>query len=119
MKKTLILAALIANAFMACKKADRVCECSVTKTGTSTTMAALTFSLPLIGNVPIIDTSFVTTVSDVFTYERTLVDVTKKQAKNNCLGYEEPYKEVTTNSAPPLLLVTTETGNRVYDCNLK
>lgn len=119
MKKLLIVAVVLANAFMACSKKDRVCECSVTKQGKSTTLAALTFSVPIIGNVPVIDTSFVTSVTDVFSFERTLTDVTKKQAKNNCLNYNEPYKDVTTNSAPPLLLVTTEEGTRTYDCRLK
>lgn len=118
MKKVIIIAVVFANTFLACKK-DRTCECSVKKTGTSNTTAALTFSIAIIGNVPIIDTSFVTTVSDVFNYERTLTDVSKKQAKNNCIGYSEPYKETTTNSAPPLSLITTETGTRTYDCSLK
>mgnify|MGYP003380152749 CR=1 FL=1 len=118
MKKIIIIAVVPANVFLACKK-DRTCECSVTKMGTSTTMAALTFSIPIIGSVPIIDTSFVTTVSDVFTFERTLTNASKKQAKNNCLDYKEPYKEINTNSAPPLSLVTTETGTRTYDCTLK
>lgn len=119
MKKVAIAAIVLCNVFLACKKEDRTCTCTVTKTGTSTTMAALTISVPIVGNIPVIDTSFVTTVSDVFTYDRVMKDVTKKQGKNSCLDYTEPYKDVTTNSAPPLSLITTETGNRIYDCDLK
>ncbi len=121
MKKVLITAVIAANVFIACKKEDRICECSVTKVGTSTTQAALTLTIQVIVpiTVPVIDTSFATTVSDVFTYERTLTNVTKKQAKNNCLDYKEPYRDVTTNSAPPLTLITTETGTKTYDCKLK
>lgn len=118
MKKVIIVAIVAANAFLACKK-DRACECTVTRTGTSTTTAALTFSIPLVGNVPVIDTSFVTPVSDVFKYEKTLTKVSRAAAKSNCIDYKEPYKETTTNSAPPLLLTTLEEGTRTYDCELK
>ena len=119
MKKVLVAAIIITNVFMACKKEDRTCSCTVTKSGTSTTVAALVVSVPPLGNIPVIDTSFVTSVSDVFMFDRVIKDVTKKQGKNSCLSYTEPYKEQTTNSAPPLSLVTTETGNRTYDCSLK
>jgi len=105
--------------FLACKKEDRTCSCTVTKTGTSTTLAALTISVPIVGNVPVIDTSFVTAVADVFVYDRVIKDVTKKEGKYSCLSYNEPYKDITTNAAPPLLLTTTEEGTRAYDCKLK
>ncbi|MBK7310135.1 MAG: hypothetical protein IPI93_04930 [Sphingobacteriaceae bacterium] len=118
MKKVIIIAVVSANMFLACKK-DRTCECSVTTNGTSTTQASLSFSIPIIGNVPIIDTTVVTNVVDIYNYDRELSDVTKKQAKNNCLSYEEPYKNITTNSAPPLVMITTETGKKTYDCELK
>src|ERR1051326_1935085 len=101
MKKVSIAVAMLAMSFVACKKEDRTCTCTVTKSGTSTTTAALTFSVAIIGNVPIIDTSFVTGVADSFTYDRVIKDATKKQGKANCISYSEPYKETTTNSAPP------------------
>lgn len=118
MKKIAIIAILASNAFMACKK-DRTCSCTVTKTGTSTTTAALTFSVPIIGNVPVVDTSFVAPVNEVNSFDRSFKKVTKSAAKNNCVSYKEPYNEISTNSAPPLLLVTTAKGDRTYDCKLK
>lgn len=118
MKKLLVAAIILTNVFLACKKEDRTCSCTVTKNGTSTTLAALTVSTPL-GDIPVIDTSFVAAVADVFSYDRTLTKATKKQAKNNCISYKEPYKDISTNSAPPLLLQTTETGTLTYDCKLK
>ncbi len=113
---TILLSASIA--FISCKK-DRVCSCTLTKTGTTTTTAALTFSVPIVGNVPIIDTSFVTPVSEVQTYDKTIMDVNKRTAKQNCVSYKEPYSETITNSAPPLLLTTKSVGDNVYKCELK
>ena len=119
MKKVIVSAIVLTNVFLACKKEDRTCSCTVSTIGTSTTTAALTVSLPIIGNVPVVDTSFVTTVSDVFTYDRVIKKVTKKQGKYNCYSYSEPYRNKVTNSAPPLSLVTTEEGTKSYDCKLK
>jgi len=118
MKKIIIIAIIASNAFLACKK-DRTCSCTVTKVGTSTTTAALTFSVPIIGNVPVIDTSFVAPVNETNTVDKSFSKVTKAAAKNNCISYKEPYNEITTNSAPPLLLVTTAKGDRTYTCKLK
>lgn len=116
--KLLFTITLIASiAFISCKK-DRVCSCTLTKTGTTTTTAALTFSVPIVGNVPIIDTSFVTPVSEVQTYDKTIMDVNKRTAKQNCVSYKEPYSETITNSAPPLQLTTKSVGENVYDCKL-
>lgn len=91
----------------------------MTKTGTTTTTAALTYSVPLLGNVPIVDTSFTSPTSEVQTYDRTLMDVGKRTAKQNCVSYQEPYNETITNSAPPLMLTTTMKGNASYSCKLK
>lgn len=118
MKKIIIIAIVASNAFLACKK-DRTCTCTVTKVGTSTTTAALTFSVPIVGNVPVIDTSFVAPVNETNTFDRSFTKVTKSAAKSNCISYKEPYNDITTNSAPPLLLVTTSKGDRTYDCELK
>ncbi len=118
MKRIVIIAIIASNAFLACKK-DRTCACTVTKIGTSTTTAALTFSVAIIGNVPVIDTSFVSPVNETNTYDKTFNKTTKAAAKNNCVSYKEPYNEVITNSAPPLMLSTTSKGERVYTCELK
>lgn len=112
---TFLLSASIA--FSSCKK-DRVCSCTLTKTGTTTTTAALTFSVPIVGNVPIVDTSFVTPVSEVQSYDKTIMDVSKRTAKQNCVSYKEPYNETITNSAPPLQLTTKIVGENVYNCKL-
>lgn len=104
--------------FSSCKK-DRVCSCTLTKTGTTTTTAALTFSVPIVGNVPIVDTSFVTPVSEVQIYDKTIMDVNKRTAKQNCVSYKEPYSETITNSAPPIQLTTKSVGENVYKCELK
>jgi hypothetical protein len=113
---TILLGAAIS--FISCKK-DRVCSCTLTKHGTTTTTAALTFSVPIVGNVPLIDTSFTTPITEVQTYDRTLMDVNKRTAKQNCVSYKEPYSETITNSAPPLLLTTKSQGENVYKCELK
>jgi hypothetical protein len=118
MKTFIIVSALASMAFISCKK-DRTCSCTVTKTGTSTTTAALTYSVPLLGNVPIIDTSFTTPINEVQTYDKTIIDVNKRTAKQNCVSYKEPYNENIVNAAPPLQLTTTSKGDRTYNCELK
>ena len=112
---TLAFASLI---FVSCKK-DRVCSCTMTKTGTTTTTAALTYSVPIVGNVPIIDTSFTSPMNEVQSYDKTIMDVNKRTAKQNCVSYKEPYQETITNSAPPLILTTTMKGDAEYKCELK
>jgi hypothetical protein len=120
MKKIVIAAIVLCNVFLACKKEeDRTCQCTVTKSGTSTTTAKLSFSVAIIGEIPILDTSFVTQVSQVNNVDVTLTKVTKKQAQYNCISYKEPYNETTMNTAPPLTLTTTDAGTRTYDCKLK
>lgn len=119
MKKSLIAAIILVNVFLACKKEDRICSCYVTKTGTSTTNSSLSFSLPLIGNVPLIDTSYTNQVNEVNSVDRTYFKMTKKQAEKACVSYKEPYHEVHLNTAPPLTLTTTEDGTKTYDCKIK
>jgi hypothetical protein len=118
MRKVTFAALIVSSLFVACKK-DRTCNCTVTKTGTSTTTAALLISVPPFGNIPVVDTSFVTPVNETQTFDRSLTKVTKSQAKGNCISYTEPYNERTLNEAPPLQLTTTAKGERVYDCELK
>jgi hypothetical protein len=118
MKKLVIVSILLSFVFISCKK-DRTCSCTVTKVGTSTTTAALTYSVPIIGNVPIIDTSFTTPVNEIQIYDKTIMDVNKRTAKQNCVSYKEPYNENIINAAPPLQLTTTSIGDRTYKCELK
>ncbi len=118
MKHILFIAAVMSAVLISCKK-DRTCSCTVTKTGTSTTTAALTYSVPILGNVPIIDTSFTTPVTDVQMDDKTIMDVNKRTAKQNCISYKEPYNETIVNSAPPLELTTNSKGDKEYKCTLK
>lgn len=118
MKKLLITSFLVSVVLISCKK-DRTCSCTVTKTGTSTTTAALTYSVPIIGNVPILDTSFTTPINEVQVYDKTIMDVNKRTAKQNCVSYKEPYNENIVNAAPPLQLTTNSKGERTYKCELK
>ncbi len=118
MRNLFITIALTSIGLAACKK-DRTCSCTLTKTGTSTTTAALTFSVPLLGNVPIIDTSFSTPINEIQVYDKTINDVNKRTAKQNCVSYHEPYNENVVNVAPPLMLTTNSKGEKVYKCELK
>lgn len=118
MKHLLLTSVLVSAIFISCKK-DRTCSCTMTKTGTSTTKAALTVSVPVLGSVPVVDTSFVTPVNEVQSYDRTVMDVNKRSAKQNCVSYKEPYDETIINAAPPLLITTQAKGEKVYKCDLK
>jgi hypothetical protein len=117
MKYSAILLLITANLFLACKK-DRICSCTSKETGTSTTTAALTFSTPL-GSFPVVDTSITAPYGDVFNYERKYQKVTRRQAKNNCVSYTEPFKDKIVNEAPPLQLTTEIKGTREVSCELK
>jgi hypothetical protein len=119
MKKLIIAAIVLTNVFLACKKEDRVCSCSVTKTGTATTTSKLGFSLGLLGNVNIVDTTYVTQINETNQVDRTYKDVTKKQMKNSCTSYTEPYNEMDIHTAPPQTLTTVNAGTRTYDCKIK
>lgn len=117
--KIIVTAFAVSSLFVVSCKKDRVCSCTLTKNGTTTTTAALTYSVPIVGNVPIIDTSFSTPVNEVQTYDKTIMDVNKRTAKQNCVSYKEPYNETITNSAPPLMLTTKSEGEKVYKCELE
>jgi hypothetical protein len=102
----------------ACRK-ERICNCSVTKTGTSTTTAAITYSVPFVGEVPLVDTSFTAPVFEYESRDRKFEKATKKEAKANCLSYSEPYSENMRTVVPNFLLVTNSRGTITYDCSLK
>jgi len=117
MKKIIVAAIVLTNVFLACKK-DRTCSCSLTTKGTATTTAAITFSTPF-GNLPLVDTSFTTPVYEKYSYDKTIKKATRNTAKKNCINYEEPYREVILNDAPPLQIVNVAEGVRTYECKLK
>ncbi len=107
--------------FSACKK-DRTCECTETKTGTSSTNGAV--SLVFFGfNQPLADTSFSNPVNNTRNYNRSYTKVTKRQAKSNCISYSEPYKERTLTAVPAssfqLSVEVINEGTIKYDCKLK
>ena len=118
MLRTLIYYALFGLWFASCTK-DRVCTCEVTKTGTATTTAAITFSVPLLGNVPLVDTSFTTPVYESQSVERTLIKVTRRAAKNNCISYTEPYNDNVINTVPNFQLTSNSKGILTYECSLE
>ena len=123
MKKTIVtLAVISAVIFFACKKTDRTCSCTVTKTGTSTTTGKVTqvlFGFP----VDLADTSFVQDVNEVTSEDIILQKSTKKNAKNNCYSYSEPYNEKTTMAVPAssfnLSVEVVDKGTKKHDCKLK
>jgi hypothetical protein len=126
MKKTLLSIVVISAAlFIACSKKDRTCECTVTKTGTSTTTGKVSAAiLPGFPSVDLADTSFVSQVNEISTSEATVMQkVTKKTAKNNCFSYNEPYHDKTVTSVPAssfnLSVVVDDVGTKQHDCKLK
>ncbi len=118
MPRTIIYYVLVGLLFVSCTK-DRVCSCEVTKTGTATTTAAITFSVPLLGNVPLVDTSFTTPVYESQSVERTLIKVTRRAAKNNCISYTEPYNDNVINTVPNFQLTSNSKGILTYECSLE
>lgn len=106
--------------FLSCKK-DRVCDCIVKTEGTSTTTAKITAQIapPPFPPVVLFDTSFSTEFLETDKREIKFFKTTKKQAKNNCISYEEPFKESNYNSVPNFSLITTKEGKKTYNCTLK
>ncbi len=113
---------LITLVFCACKK-DRVCSCTVIKTGTSTTKAKGSLVLFAGFSTNIADTTITTNVTEVQVIEKEMKEVSKKTAKNNCISYTEPYSETIPTSVPStsfnLSIVVENKGEKKYDCELK
>ncbi|MDO9000745.1 MAG: hypothetical protein Q7W45_13335 [Bacteroidota bacterium] len=121
MKNYFILAAISLIIF-SCKK-DRVCSCTITKTGTSTTTGKA--ELVIIPGFPLdlADTSFVTNINETQSVDKKIEKVTKRRAKNNCISYTEPYNETILTSVPAssfnLSVIVTNKGDKHYACELK
>lgn len=123
MKKLSLSLITIALILISCKK-DRTCNCTVTKNGTSTTTAVITASVTLPGlPIPIppigFDTTFTTPVNESQSVDRKMKEVKKRDAKQNCISYTEPYDETTYNVVPNFSLTTRNSGTREYKCELK
>jgi hypothetical protein len=108
MKYIIIL--LIVAVLYSCKK-DRVCNCTITTTGTTSTR---TQSF-LAG----IDTTIRIPLNNTSASKVTFEDVSKRKAKNNCFNKSEEFNESTPNSVSGLFSITiTNSGTRSYDCTL-
>lgn len=111
MKLYLIPSLFIALILLSCKK-DRVCKCTVITTGTTNT----TTKAELLGVDTTVSIPLNTTNVNTITYN----DVSKKKAKFNCFDKSEVVNESTNNGIPGIMDITiTNTGNRVYDCELE
>lgn len=121
MKNNLILIAVLAFAFVACKK-DRTCSCTVTKTADSKTSGKVSMALGGFP-VPLADTTFSQPLTEITTVDRELKKVSKGTAKQNCFSYTEPYTDKTMIAVPAssfnLVVEVTETGTKDYSCKLK
>lgn len=119
-KNSLLIIAIIILA--ACKK-DRVCSCTMTKMGTSTTTAKGNLSLLPGISIKLADTSYSSNILEVQQIDKTMEKVTKKRAKNNCISYTEPFSETIPTSVPStsfnLSITVTNKGEKHYDCELK
>jgi len=108
--------------FFACKK-DRTCNCTITKTGTSTTTGKAELIIIPGFPTPLADTSFVTSINETQSTDKKIEKVTKRTAKNNCISYTEPYNETTLTSVPSasfnLSITVINKGDKHYDCELK
>jgi hypothetical protein len=98
--------------FISCKK-DRVCNCTITTTGTTNTHTEFNLGTP-------IDTTISVPLSTSSTNDITFYKVTKRRAKNNCFDKSEDVNETTQNGVPGFVSITvTNTGKRKYKCELK
>lgn len=121
-KSTLVCLGILLLSALACTKKDRTCSCTETKSGTSTTHAAITqelFGVPF----TLADTSFSNPVYDVRVYDRKMDKVTKSEGRSNCIDYTEPYYEKTTTSVPSstfnMVIEVINSGDVKYDCKLR
>ncbi len=121
MKKIITLTALIII-IAACKK-DRTCECTETRTGTSSTTGAVKVIIIPGFEQNLVDTTFTNPLNETRTYERKYVKTTKQKAKQNCLSYSEPFLEKTITAVPSTSfnfnVIVTNSGTANYDCKLK
>jgi len=116
MKNTLTIIFLSGLFFSACKK-DRVCECTVTTSSTTSTRTQLPGFPPLL---PETDTTFVSSAITTMIEKTTYQDVSKKKAKFNCVDKEETFSNSAPTSIPGIFTInTTTTGKRTYVCSIE
>lgn len=122
MKNLIALSLLLTFIFTACKK-DRVCSCTITKTGTSTTHGSVGIAIIPGFATSVVDTSFSTNVFEIQMVDKKLEKVSKRQAKSNCISYTEPYSESIPTTIPTstfnLSVVVINKGEKHYACDLK
>ncbi len=123
-KKIIIVASVISLiTFAACTK-DRTCNCTITRTGTSTTQGKVEAALlPGFPAISLADTTFTQDVYNIQIVDKKMTKVTKKAAQSNCINYSQPYNETTITSVPAssfnLSVVITDKGTEKFDCTLK
>jgi hypothetical protein len=111
MKIKTVFAGLSLLVLISCNK-DRVCNCTVVTSGTTSTR---TIS-ELIGT----DTTVVIPLNTSNQNSTTLNDVSKRKAKYNCFDKTEAINETTSNGVPGFVTITiTNTGTRSYSCELE
>ena len=111
MKNFTLLLCFFVLAFSSCKK-DRVCKCTVSTLGLTSTHA--------VSQAAGIDTTFVTPLNTTDENEITFRKVSKRRAKNNCISKDDDFSEKTSNNIPGVFsLDITNSGTREYDCELE
>ncbi|HQQ93892.1 MAG TPA: hypothetical protein PLQ93_05020 [Bacteroidia bacterium] len=105
-----VAAICLALFLISCKK-TRECQCTVTTSGTTTTLT----------QIPgLADTSIVVPLNTTNQNTVTMYKVTKKKAKFNCFDKAENINETTDNSIPGLATIkVTNSGTRTYNCTIK
>ncbi len=102
---------IIALLSFSCNK-DRVCNCTVVTTGTTSTR---TIS-DLIGTDTTVVIPLNTSNQNVTTFNK----VSKRKAKFNCFDKSESINETTSNGVPGLITISiTNSGTRNYSCELE
>ncbi len=111
MKNYFLLLFAFCFIFISCNK-DRVCNCTITTSGFTTTKA----SVILLG----IDTTIVSPLYTVNTNKTTFYKVSNKTAESNCSNRNETINENNPISIPGFLVVSSNNiGERSHECELE
>lgn len=117
MKKYQAVIIAICFSVMACKK-DRVCNCTVTTNGTTTTHTQTTGFAPVFDGI---DTTTSQPLNSSNTTKTTYGKVSKKAMHSNCFATsQESLNESSANTAPGIFTITTtQTGTKKYTCKIE